>query len=199
MNANLGAGQGKAGNGALPSTLATGMLLASLMLVTRFRDLGAIVHLADASLAVFFVGGLLMRRHLAFCGFLALAVAIDLVALGRAGSADSCFTVAYAFLAPTYASLWYAGAWCADRDPMTRGGLFAISGAAVLGVAAAFLLSSGSYYVFSGLFADPTLPAFAARVARWFPGYAWGMLAWSAVLLAAVQAVRVSRAGAARS
>lgn len=199
MNANFGAGQVKDGRGDIPYTLAMGALLASLMLVTRFRDIGAMVHLADASLAVFFVGGMLMRRHLAFCGFLALAVVIDLVALGRAGSADACFTIAYAFLAPAYASLWYAGAWCADRDPMTRGGLFAIAGAAVLGVAAAFLLSSGSFYLFSGLFPEPAWSVFAARVARWFPGYAWGMLAWSAVLLAAAHAVRVTRMGAIRS
>jgi hypothetical protein len=183
----------------VPSPLAAGALLALLMLVTRFREVGVMVHLGDASLAVFFVGGLLLRRHLAFCGFLALAVLVDLVALGRAGAADSCFTVAYAFLAPTYASLWYAGAWCADREPVTRRGLFAITGAAVLGVASAFLISSGSFYLFSGLFADPGWSVFAARVARWFPGYAWGMLAWSAVLMAAVQAARSASARAIRS
>ena len=201
MNANFAARQDKQGRDGrtVPSPLALGVLLALLMLVTRFRDIGAMAHLGDASLAVFFVGGMLLRRHLAFCGFLALAVLVDLVALGRAGSADSCFTIAYAFIAPTYASLWYAGAWCADRDPVTRRGLFAIAGAAVLGVTAAFLLSSGSFYLFSGLFADPGWSVFAARVARWFPGYAWGMLAWSAVLLAAVQAVRATRVGAIRS
>ena len=201
MNANPAAGQGNAGYGArtIPFPLALGALMALLMLATRFRDIGAMMHLGDASLAVFFIGGMLLRRHLAFCGFLALAVLVDLVALGRAGSADSCFTIAYAFLAPAYASLWYAGAWCADRDPLTRRGLCAIAGAGVLGVAAAFLLSSGSFYLFSGLFADPGWSAFVARVARWFPGYAWGMLAWSAVLLAAVHAVCATRTGAVRS
>ncbi len=47
-------------------------VLTLLMVTTRFKHFGDLMHLPDASMAVFFLGGLYLRRHLAFVFFVLL-------------------------------------------------------------------------------------------------------------------------------
>jgi len=86
-----------------------------LMVATRFKHFGDALHLPDASMAVFFLGGLYLRRHLSFVLFVALAVLLDWVSIAYAGVSDFCVTAAYAFLPLAYAVLWYAGRGYASR------------------------------------------------------------------------------------
>ena len=84
-----------------------------LMLATRLPMLGPAFHLDDASWAVFFLAGFYLREQWrwAFPLFMAIAVAIDLVAIQYLGVSNYCVTVAYWFIVPSYAALWFGGSW----------------------------------------------------------------------------------------
>jgi len=64
------------------------LLFAALVLVmvtTRFKHFGDVLHLPDASMAIFFVGGLFLRKHWAFAVFILLAVGLDEVSIHYGG------------------------------------------------------------------------------------------------------------------
>ena len=110
------------------NTVVMAAALAVVMCMTRFSHFGTAIHLPDASMAVFFLGGLYVRRHLAFFGYAALAGALDFASVRYAGTSDFCITPAYSFLLPAYAVLWYAGRLYADRLQATAGSLVAALG-----------------------------------------------------------------------
>lgn len=146
--------------------LATFMVL---MVATRFHHFGTALHLPDASMALFFLGGLYLRRHLAFLTLLALAVAIDWAAVGLAGVSDFCVTPAYAFLLPAYAVLWHGGrAWSRRMAPGWRGWAVALLAACVC-ASLSFLISNGAFYWLGGRYPDPEWPQYLARVWQWGP------------------------------
>ena len=111
--------------------------LATLMLATRFDHFGSAVALPDASLAVFFLGGIFLtlsaRASLAaFTALILEAGLIDYYATSVQGISDWCMTPAYWFLIPTYGSLWLIGRWFAPR--LTKEGrVMAGKGLIVLG------------------------------------------------------------------
>jgi hypothetical protein len=161
--------------------LAIACALAALMAATRFHHFGSALHLPDASLAVFFLGGLYLRRPLAFGAYAALAALIDYVAITHAGVSDWCVTPAYAFLLPTYACLWWAAGWCAKKHGL-RGwsGYLRLAGALVGATVLAFLISNGSFYGLSGYFGELAPAEYAARVAKYFPSYLASTMAYVA-------------------
>lgn len=169
------------------------LLLALLMVATRFHHFGSATHLPDASLAVFFLGGFYLRRPALFGCYLAEAALIDYLAITLGGISDWCVTPAYVFLIPTYASLWFCGAWYARRHRMEWRTLAPFFGAVLLGVLAAFLISNASFYLLSGYFPNITWIEYASRVARYFPPYASAAVAY--IALAASLHVFVTYAG----
>lgn len=169
------------------------LLLALLMVATRFHHFGSATHLPDASLAVFFLGGFYLRRPALFGCYLAAAALIDYLAITLGGVSDWCVTPAYAFLIPTYASLWLGGVWYARKHRMEWRTLAPFFGAVALGVSAAFLISNGSFYLLSGYFPEMGWIEYAARVAKYFPPYATAAAAY--IVLAAALHVLVTFAG----
>lgn len=157
------------------------LLLALLMVATRFHHFGSAIHLPDASLAVFFLGGFYLRRPALIGCYLVEAALIDYLAITLGGVSDWCVTPAYAFLIPTYASLWFAGAWYARRHRMEWGTLAPFLSAIALGVSTAFLISNASFYLLSGYFPEMSWAEYAARVARYFPPYASAAVAYVVV------------------
>ncbi|KRE88715.1 hypothetical protein ASG87_09090 [Frateuria sp. Soil773] len=166
--------------------------LAVLMVATRFKHFGDALHLPDASMAVFFLGGLYLRRHLAFVLFVALAVLLDWVSIAYAGVSDFCVTAAYAFLPLAYAVLWYAGRGYAGRLQATPLALAGAFGVAVPAAALSFAVSNGAFYWLGGRYAEPHVAEYAARLWQWGPlfvrttlGYVaaalllHGLLAWA--------------------
>jgi len=154
------------------------MLVAGLMLamaLTRFNHFGSSVALPDASLAVFFLGGLyLARMRGAFWVFVALlveAALIDYYAITMRGTSDWCVTPAYGFLAAAYAALWYAGRWFAPRHTLTGKNLFGVFAVAALASVAAFVISNVSFFLFSGRYADMGAYEYASRVAQYLGSY----------------------------
>jgi len=159
------------------------LLLALLMVATRFHHFGSATHLPDASLAVFFLGGFYLRRPALLGCYLAEAALIDYLAITLGGVSDWCVTPAYAFLIPTYASLWFGGAWYARRHRMEWRTLAPFFGAVLLAVSAAFLISNASFYLLSGYFQQMSWIEYASRVAKYFLPYASAAVAY--VVLAA--------------
>src|ERR1700727_233553 len=126
------------------------LLFAALVLVivtTRFKHFGDVLHLPDASMAIFFVGGLFLRKHWALAVFILLAVGLDEVSIHYVGISDFCVAVAYAFLPLAYAALWYGGRLYSSR---LRADAWPLVGAwcvALLSASISFAISNGSFYL----------------------------------------------------
>jgi hypothetical protein len=124
--------------------------LIALMVLTRFHHFGDALHLPDASLAVFFFAG--FYRKPAFLAFLLLlAGLIDYLAIAN-GTSAYCVSPAYVFLIPTYAVMWLAGRYCGQYKALDFIGLSLNFGMLILSSTAAFMISNGSFYLFSGRF-----------------------------------------------
>lgn len=125
--------------------------LALLMALTRFSHEGTAFALPDASLAVFFLAGFYLNASRAFLPLLALAFAIDAIAIAGFGVSDYCVSPAYAFLIPTYGIMWLAGRGFA-RQFHQSWTAYTMALAVSLGLSAslAFVVSNGSFFWFSG-------------------------------------------------
>lgn len=145
-----------------------------LMLATRLSHFGSAVSLPDASLAAFFFAGLLSGgrpRLLSFVLLCALAAAIDYWVIAVRGVSAYCVTPAYGFLIPTYFTLWWCGQY-GSRLALSRATQWVKLGGAVwCAVSLAFVISSGSFYLFSGYMAEPNLTGFLGNVAQYYPRY----------------------------
>ena len=175
-------------------------VLAAWMLLTRLPDLSQLVHLRDASMAVFFIAGLLAARAAGFCLLLALAVAIDVSVFARNDALHLCLSPAYAFLLPTYGLLWWSGrtlqGYAARHALPPIALLLAGLCVALPAISAAFLISNASFYLFSGAFDPLSWGGFASQFIRYAPSFVGTALAWSAVALLCVVVTRAVREGA---
>jgi hypothetical protein len=154
------------------------ILLIACMIATRFKHFGDAMHLPDASMAVLFIGGVYLRRHLAFAGFVTLAVLVDWVSVSYAGVSAFCITPAYAFLLPAYAVLWYGG----RASGMSR----SFFGTLALGFVAAsisFAISNGGFYWLGGRYANPNVAEYVARLWQWGPLFVRTTMAYIVVAL----------------
>ncbi|HZX75982.1 hypothetical protein [Lysobacter sp.] len=157
---------------------------AALMVATRSHHFGTVLHLPDASMALFFLGGLYLRRHWQFAGFLVLAVVVDWVSIEIAGVSDFCVTSAYSFLLPAYAVLWYGGRWYSTRmraawQPML--GAFAVAMACAT---LSFAISNGAFYWLGGRYENPHFAEYVARAWQWGPLFVRTTMTYVAAALA---------------
>ena len=143
--------------------------LLGVIFATRFQHFGTAAYLPDATLAVLFLGGLLIPRS----GWLGLAIVaalgMDAYALGWKGVSDYCMSPGYWGLIPTYALVWGAGRWLAKR-----GQPFALVPYALFGWAAAsvaFILSNAFWYSFSDKVSSMSILEFSQRVAQYYTPY----------------------------
>lgn len=160
--------------------IATG-LLALLMLLTRTEHFPISLHLPDASMAVFFLGGVYVCRHWALALLMLLAVAIDYTAIRFAGVSDYCITAAYGCLLVSYGVLWYGGRLCARRG-VSR---YASFGALCVCASVAFLISNGSFYWLGGYVVHPDLIGNAESAWQWGPEFVGTTLVYGGCILAA--------------
>jgi hypothetical protein len=140
----------------------TGAALCALMAATRMH--GSI--LPDASLAVYMIAGFFIASPLFFGVLTAEAALLDYMAVAHMGVPDYCITPAYWFLIPTYAVLWGAGRYCSKLHQKSLDA--AVSLAAL---SAAFLISNGAFYLFSGRYADMGAAEYASRIAQYYLPY----------------------------
>lgn len=162
--------------------------LIALMTLTRFHHFGDVLHLPDASLAVFFLAGFYRKK--ALLGFLlALAALIDYVAIAN-GTSSYCVSPAYVFLIPTYAVMWLAGRHCATLKSKKIVELATSAGLLTLAASAAFVISNGSFYLFSGRFDAMPLVDYIARTARYYPYYVGAALMYAFAGYGVVKLIR---------
>ena len=143
--------------------------LMAVMALTRFHHFGDAISLPDASLAVFFLAGLLQARRWWFLvALLAEAAIIDYVAITHFNVSAFCVSPAYVFLIPTYALMWFAGSYC---NKFTQSELAISTGLLALATTAAFLISNVSFYLLSGRYPDTTWAQYIDRVMQYYPPY----------------------------
>lgn len=148
------------------------VIFALLMLVTRSHHIATPLHLPDASVALFFLAGLFLRGRWGYLATMMIAAgAIDYWAINYNGVSSFCVSPAYMMLVPTYALLWFGGSWVSRRVEAGHRLVPAAAGSILVSGFAAHLLSSGSFYFFSGVFADTTLLHFAERTLQYAPAY----------------------------
>jgi hypothetical protein len=165
-------------------------LLTLLMVTTRFKHFGDALHLPDASMAVFFLGGLYLRRHVAFVFFVLLAVLLDYVSIRYAGVSDFCITAAYAFLPLAYAALWYGGRLYARELTGSTRSLLGAFLVALVCATLSFAISNASFYWLGGRYAQPHMTEYLQRLWQWGPLFVrttCGYIAVALVLHAGLQ------------
>jgi len=169
--------------------------LIALMVLTRFHHFGDVLHLPDASLAVFFFAGFYRTgagKNALFAFLLAMAGLIDYVAIAN-GTSDWCVSPAYVFLIPTYALMWLAGSYCSASKSLA-----VAAGLVTLAASAAFTVSNGSFYLLSGRFGDLSVAEYAVRVARYYPSYVGSALVYALAGLIIVRVISLLPAMQAR-
>lgn len=130
--------------------LAIAAAIAFFMLLTRGSHVLTSVALPDASLALLLIGGLYLRKAAWFALFVVLATAIDFGAAAIDSLQAFCLTVGYWGMLPTYAAMWLAGVWLGKQANSFDTIKFTL--AALFSTFTAFVISTQTYYLFSGRF-----------------------------------------------
>jgi hypothetical protein len=123
---------------------------------------------------------------------LALAALIDYLAISN-GTSAWCVTPAYVFLIPTYTVMWLAGRYCHSlTETGTNELAFSIKaiGLLVLATSLAFVISNGSFYLFSGRSADLSWPQYLAGILQYYKPYISSTLIYGIVGFALVKLVK---------
>jgi hypothetical protein len=163
------------------------LILGLLMAATRSHHFAVV---PDASWAVFFIagfyfssadgvkaapsGGTSSRRSslLAFALLMALAVLTDFFVIHGQGIdfwSRYCVSPAYWFLVPSYAALWFGGAWLRARSrglqPRDLGLLVTSS---VVAASACYLVSNGSFYWISASVPARSFGGWIENLGDWY-------------------------------
>lgn len=156
-----------------------GCILVALMVATRGYHFPTVkTMLPSASWAVFFLAGIYLRAVWLPGLLMALAVGLDYIAITIGGVSAFCVSPAYAALLPAYASLWFAGRWYQSRCGLMTIAPLPLIASVSTGALLCEIISSGSFYVFSGRFAAPTFVEFADRFNRYFPSSLISIAVW---------------------
>ncbi len=160
----------------------SGLML--LMLLTRFHHFGGINTLPDATLAVFFCVGLYCKRPWVLPLLLVEAGVIDYVAIHFGGVSDWCVSPAYLFLIPTYAVMWQGGHLCSRWVDSSKAAVKILPLVIFTATTLAFLISNGSFYLFSGRFEDLKFAEYFLRVFKYYPSYFMTPMVYIGLILA---------------
>lgn len=148
------------------------LILMAVMALTRFDHFGSAFSLPDASLAIFFLAGLMSYGGLWFFSLLLLeAGMIDFLAITQFNVSDYCISPAYIFLIPTYAVMWFAGCYSKAFESFHLADSAKIIGLAAVSASAAFALSNGSFYLLSDRIEAGSWAHFAGQFAHYYPPY----------------------------
>jgi len=143
--------------------------LIGLIFLTRTNHFGDSVFLPDATLAVLFLGGLLIRRISWLAVAIIAAFSMDFYALGFKGVSDYCMSLGYWGLIPTYAVVWGAGRWLANRENPFSAIPYTLTAWAASSVA--FVMSNAFWYSFSDKVNTMNIIEFSQRIAKYYTPY----------------------------
>ena len=162
--------------------------IAFFMLLTRGSHVLSPVSLPDASLALFLFGGLYLRRAGWFAVFFVLAAVIDFGMAALDPWQGFCLTNGYWGLIPAYGVLWLAGLWLAGQRDAYAATPYVMAG--VVSATLAFVISTQSYYLYSGRFPDSGIIESMRHGWEYMPGYLGYTFAYLAVGWLAVRIFR---------
>jgi hypothetical protein len=168
--------------------------LATIVLATRTDHFGGAFSLPDATLAVFFLAGLWVGSLWALPALLLAAGLADQWAFAQ-GVSDWCVSPAYGFLVPTYACLWWSGRASRNLEIATLGGAGRLAAHLFWACLAAFVISSGSFFLLSGRFPGMSGIEYWRDTAQYFVPYAGWAFAYVSVAVAVRVAVARVRSG----
>ena len=136
----------------LPSIkhLAIAAAIAFFMLLTRGSHILTAISLPDASLVLFLLGGSFLKRAGWFAVFFVLASVIDFGAAALDPAQGFCLTNGYWGLIPAYGAMWLGGLWLSRQQDAFAALPYAAS--ALITTFLAFVISTQTYYLFSGRF-----------------------------------------------
>lgn len=149
--------------------LFAGAVLTLVIAVTRGSHVGSAALLPDASLAAMLLGGIVLRSSRWFAALMGCCVAVDAFAVGVAGVSSYCLSPAYWALLPTYAVMWLGGNWLARRANAFEALPYifvALSAGTV-----AFVISTHSFFLFSGKFPQASLLEVLQHGWEYYPAY----------------------------
>lgn len=163
------------------------LILGLIMAATRSHHFAVV---PDASWAVFFIagfyfssadadkaapsGGLSSRTGslLAFALLMALAVLTDFFVIRSQGIdfwSHYCVSPAYWFLVPSYAALWFGGAWLRARSHgLQLRDLGLLVASAVVAASACYLVSNGSFYWISASVPARSFGGWIENLGDWY-------------------------------
>lgn len=171
-------------------------ILALLLVATRGHHFPTLNNLLpSASGAVFFLAGMYLRPLIGLAALCALAAFVDYAAIAWGGVSSFCVSSAYAALLPAYGSLWLAGRIYANRCGLNSIALLPLAASVFIGAVLCELISSGSFYVFSGRFAQPSWTEFATRFAQYFPASLASLTFWVSAAAGIQALTAVARGG----
>lgn len=139
----------------LNKQMAIAAIITFFMLLTRGSHVLTHVSLPDASLVLFLLGGLLLKRASWFVAFFALATVIDFGAAAFDPAQGFCLTDGYWGLIPAYGAMWLGGLLLAKQQDTFAANVNAVSSYILVSVVTtfiAFVISAQTYYLFSGRF-----------------------------------------------
>lgn len=144
-------------------------LIFFVMVLTRGSHVTSIYSLADASLALFLIGGIYLKNIRFFIMFFMIALFIDFGVAALDPKLGFCLTNGYWGLVPSYAVLWISGYFLNRHNLIQKLSIFMpiVSVAIVL----SFIISTQSYYIFSGRFGSPSLTESILHGWEYLPQY----------------------------
>ena len=157
------------------------LILSALMLLTRGSHFSGMNALPEASWMIFMVAGTLLPAW-SFAWFMSLAVGIDAYAFTFGGVPGTCFSVAYSMLVPAYFSMWMAGRLTKPYFNANLSGSAAFFSFAMAGTFVCELISSGSFYLWSGNF-QPTMVEFIPRELQYAPAVFASSAYWAVAFI----------------
>ena len=129
--------------------------IAFFMLLTRGSHTLTPFSLPDASVVLFLLGGLYLRRAAWFVAFFVLATIIDFGAAALDPVQGFCLTNGYWGLIPAYGVMWLGGHYLAKTtDAFATKNLVSYSLVSACTTFVAFVISTQTYYLFSGRFPE---------------------------------------------
>jgi hypothetical protein len=145
------------------------IFLFSLMTLTRGSHLLSSISLPDASLVLFLIGGIYLKNIRFFIALFLLGLFIDFGAAALDPKLGFCLTKGYWGLIPAYASLWVCGYFLNKQKYLQKLSIF-IPYVSIT-VVVAFLISTQTYYLFSGRFGSPSLAESLLHGWEYLPQY----------------------------
>lgn len=166
--------------------------LAFFMLLTRGSHVLTAVSLPDASLVLFLLGGLYLKRAAWFVLLFILAAVIDFGVAALDPWQGFCLTDGYWGLIPAYGAMWLGGRWLAKRRDAYAAVPYAAT--ALLTTLAAFVISTQTYYLYSGRFPNNGVLETLQYGWDYLPGYFGFATMYFAIVWIAARSLRGIRA-----